>query len=293
MTAVMILLGVFIVIVAMDLTIKRVYRFPKKTHEITPAAFGIPFEEIRFPTGNNRQLYGWWIPARTKSSHPSPTVILAHGWGRNLGRMMPYMQALHPMGYNLLAFDLRSHGSSDRDTYPNMLKFSEDIRAAVDFLAAQASEVPMTIGVIGLSVGGGAAIHAAAADERIRAAVTVGAIAHPVDVMRSEFAKKHIPYSPVGWLMLKYLQLRIGVSFNRIAPVNMIPKARANILLIHGDQDTVVPVQDGKRLLGAGNPDTARLWVVPDKGHSDCHEHPEFWTRVSSFLKETLTTEGP
>ena len=292
MTAVVILLGVIAVVVAMDITIKRVYRFSKKPHEITPAAFGIPFEEIRFPTENNRRLYGWWIPARTESSRTSPTVILAHGWGRNLGRMMPYVQALHPKGYDLLAFDLRSHGSSDRDTYPNMLKFSEDIRAAVNFLTTQASEVPSEIGVIGLSVGGGAAIHAAAADERIRVAVTVGAIAHPVDVMRLEFAKKLLPYFPVGWLMLKYLQLRIGVNFNRVAPVNVIPRTTAKILLIHGDQDTVVPLQEGRKLLRAGNPDTALLWVVPEKGHSDCHEHPEFWARVGSFLEEVLSTEG-
>ena len=92
--------------------------------------------------------------------------------------------------------------------------------------------------------------------------------------------------------MLKYLQLRMGVNFNRVAPVNVIPTARARILLIHGDRDTVVPVQEGKRLLHAGNPDTARLWVVPDKGHSDCHEHPDFFKLVDTFLREAFMAEG-
>ena len=106
-----------------------------------------------------------------------------------------------------------------------LAKFSEDIRAAVDYLLVQGAGQPVSIGVVGLSVGGGAAIHAAAADQRIRSVVTVGAIAHPVDVMRMEFAKRRLPYYPVGWLMLKYLQLRIGVNFNSIAPVNVIPRA--------------------------------------------------------------------
>ena len=194
----MVLLGLIAVVVAMDLTIKRVYRYTKKPHEITPAASGIPYEEIHFPTGNNRRLYGWWIPARNESLGTSPTVILVHGWDRNLKRTLPYVRALLPTGYNLLAFDLRSHGSSDPDTYPNMLKFSEDISGAVDYLTTRASKVSSEIGVIGLSVGGGAAIHAAASDERISVAVTVGAIAHPVDVMKLEFAKKRLPYYPVG-----------------------------------------------------------------------------------------------
>jgi pimeloyl-ACP methyl ester carboxylesterase len=293
LTAALTLLGVIAIVVAMDLTIKRAYRYRKKPHDTTPAAFGIPFEEIRIPTANNRQLYGWWIPANCASPHPGTTLILAHGWGRNVERMMPYVLKLHSVGYNLAAFDLRGHGSSDRDTYPNMLKFSEDIRATVDFLSARDARATINIGVIGLSVGGGAAIHAAATDARIRTAVTVGAIAHPLDVMKTEFAKRRLPYCPVGWLMLKYLQLRMGVNFNRIAPVNMIPSAQAKILLIHGEQDKVVSVEEGKRLQSAGNPATVELWVVPYKGHSDCNDNPDFWERVGSFLDDSLPTVNP
>jgi len=291
MIAIAVLLSVIVIATAMDLTIKHVYRFRKTPHETTPAEFGIPYEEIRILTKNNRQLYGWWIHAGTESSCPGPWLILAHGWGRNLERMMPYVRALYPLGYSLLAFDLRSHGSSDSDTYPNMLKFSEDIRAAVDFLTASASGRPTEIGVIGLSVGGGAAIHAAANDERIRVAVTVGAIAHPLEVMRSEFTKRRLPYIPLGWLMLKYVQLRMGVNFNRIAPVNVISKATAKIFIIHGAQDTVVPVQGGESLFHSGRPATTQLWVVPDKAHSDCHQHPDFWKKVSSFLQEAFAKD--
>jgi len=272
----------------MDITIKRVYSYSRKPHEITPEDFGIPYEEVHIPTANNRQLYGWWIPANCESSRPGATLILAHGWGRNVERMLPYVRNLHPKGYNLLAFDLRGHGSSDRDAYPNMLKFSEDIRAAVDYLVTLAPEYSVCIGVLGLSVGGGAAIHAAAVDERIRVAVTVGAIAHPVDVMRTEFTKRHVPYYPVGWLMLNYLQIRMGVNFDRIAPVSVIPRAQAKILLIHGDRDMVVPVGEARRLLSAGASDAVHLWIVPDKGHSDCNEHPGFWERVGSFFQDSF-----
>jgi len=292
LTLAAIILFAVIATVAMDLTIKRVYRYHKKPHETTPAAHDIPFEEIRIPTANNRKLYGWWIPANHGSSRSNSTMILAHGWGRNLERMMPYVMRLHPLGYNLVAFDLRSHGSSDQDTYPNMLKFSEDILATVDFLSATDPQRTVNIGVVGLSVGGGAAIHAAAKDERIGVAVTIGAIAHPADVMRTEFGKRHLPYFPVGWLMLMYLQLRTGVNFGRIAPVNVIPTATAKIFLIHGDRDMVVPVEEGKRLLRAGNPDSVQLWAVPDKGHSDCNDHPEFWERVGSFLKDSFPAES-
>ena len=284
MTIIWIFLGLIIFFGLLDLFIQSVYRYPKRPHRTTPAELRIPFQEVRFPTQNNRQLYGWWIPAQKKTAPPLHTLLLVHGWGRNVERMLGYIQKLHPKNYNLLVFDLRNHGSSDPDKFPNLLKFSEDVRAAVDFVLKKDSVDPNSLGIIGLSIGGAAAIHAAAFDERIKYIVTVGALAHPVDVMRIEFQKKHIPYFPFVWLFFKYLQFRIGINFNRIAPVNNIHKAKARILLIHGDQDVTVPVDQGEKLKKAGNPQTTQLWIIPGKGHSDCHQHPEFWTRVEAFL---------
>jgi pimeloyl-ACP methyl ester carboxylesterase len=284
MAIIWIILALAIFMGSLDLFIQYVYRYPKKPHQTTPAKLGIPFQEVRFPTKNDCHLYGWWIPAQKKFPQASPTLLLVHGWGRNVERMLGYIEKLLPRNYNLLVFDLRNHGSSAPDKFPNLLKFSEDIRAAVDFVLEQDSVNPELIGVLGLSIGGAAAIHAAAFDRRIKYIVTVGALAHPVDVMKLEFQKKHIPYFPLVWLFFKYLQFRMGINFNRIAPVNNIRKAQAKILLIHGEQDLTVPVEQGQKLKNAGNPQTTQLWVIPGKGHSDCHHHPEFWKRIESFL---------
>jgi pimeloyl-ACP methyl ester carboxylesterase len=272
----------------MDLWVRLVYRYPRRPHTTTPAAFDIPFSEVRFATRHERHLYGWWVPAHQAAPDPAPILILVHGWGRNVERTMPYVRHLHRMGYDLLAFDLRNHGSSDPDRYPNLLMFSEDIRAAVDFVVGRTAGEPRPIGVIGLSVGGGAAIHAAARDDRISSVVTIGALAHPVDVMRPEFEKRHVPYFPVVWLTLAYLQLRIGARFDRFAPGNVIEKARARMLLVHGEADVVVPVEQARKLATAGNPATIRLWAIPGRGHSDCHDQPDFWQRIDAFLREAI-----
>jgi pimeloyl-ACP methyl ester carboxylesterase len=288
MTAVWVVAGIIVVVGLMDLWVRLVYHYPRRPHTTTPAAFGIPFSEVRFPTRRNRHLYGWWIPAPQEASDPLPTLILVHGWGRNVERTMPYVQHLHRLGYDLLAFDARNHGSSDPDRYPNLLMFSEDIRAAVDVVVQCTAGTPGPIGVVGLSVGGGAAIHAAAHDHRITSVVTVGAMAHPVDVMRPEFQKRHVPYFPVVWLTLEYLQLRIGARFDRFAPGNVIEKARARMLLVHGEADVVVPVEQARKLLQAGNPETVRLWTIPGWGHSDCHEEPDFWQQIDAFVREDV-----
>jgi len=274
-----------VLLVLLEITISLLYRYPIRPHEATPAAENIAFEEIRFPTRKGKTLYGWWIAA---CDEPRPTIILMHGWGQNIGKMLPAINKLAGLGANILAFDLRNHGSSEADTHPNLLKFSEDLRAAVDYITTSRPEAGDKIAVLGFSVGGGAAIHASAHDARISSVVTVGAMARPIDVMRYEMGKRHIPYIPIGWLILRYAELRIGIDFDEIAPVNNIARSRAEILLIHGDQDKVVPVSQAHRLLEAGQPGKVQLWIVEGKGHNDCTYHPEFQDRVEKFLRTTL-----
>jgi pimeloyl-ACP methyl ester carboxylesterase len=286
MTFFWILIVLLLLIFSIDQLIERMYQYEKKPHLVTPDKHKIGFEEIHIPSVKDSQLFGWWIP----TSPDAPTLILLHGWGRNLSRMMPYIQKLHPLGYNLLAFDARNHGSSSPEKHLTVGTFSEDILAVVDFLGISDLTSSDSIGVLGLSSGGGAAINAAGWDARIKSVVTVGAISHPVAVMNYEFQKRHIPNFIVG-AILWYMRLRFRLDFDKIAPVKNIAQANAAFLLIHGDEDETVPLAQGQALVKAGNPTQTRLWVVPGKGHSNCHNHPLFWGKVDAFLKETLFTK--
>lgn len=261
----------------------RSFENPKTTHGQTPADAGIDFEEIYFETANTRKCYGWLI----RENKTSPTLILVHGWGRNVGRMMPYIKNLHGKGYNLLAFDSRNHGHSDDDDHSTMKKFAEDISASIDFIEEDSGITNKNIGVIGLSIGGAATIYATGHDDRIHAAVTVGAFANPLDMMRHQLSSHYIPFYPVGWLLIKYLQKRVGFRFEDIAPEKFISKTKASVLLIHGKDDKTVPFSNAERLLAVGTGNTA-IWEISGRGHSDCHLEKGFWGKIVSFLNKNL-----
>ena len=188
----------------------------------------------------------------------------------------------------MLVFDARSHGSSEADGHSSMVKFAEDIQASIDFIAKRVQEEKPRIGVLGLSIGGAGSIYATSLDPRIRSVVTVGAFAHPADLMREEFRRRHVPYFPFVWLLFKYMQHRIGVALDQIAPANNIMKTRAHFFLIHGEKDDVVPLSNAQKLSSAGVPGRVRLWAIPERGHSDCHREPGFWDRIVAFFKDTL-----
>jgi len=271
---------VLVLSLAISFLIVHSFKNPPQKHCKTPQEEGIEFEELSIPTKNNKNLYGWWIA----NEKEAPTIILMHGWGRNVGRLMPYIKNLHGKGFNLLAFDSRNHGSSDTDDFSSMVKFAEDISASIDFIEKKPIVKKGSTFMIGLSIGGAASIYAASTDKRIKKIITIGAPSNPADVMALHIRKKHIP-QPIIWLAFEFLQYKIGKRFTEIAAAKNISKTNAKVLLIHGKVDKVVPFSQGELLLDAAKPEQAELWEIKGKGHSNCHYEPEFWNRVLEFLK--------
>ncbi len=264
----------------LGLIIIRGFKNPSQKHCKTPADHNIEFEEVSIPTKNNKNLYGWWI----KANKTAPTIILMHGWGRNIGRLMPYINSLQGKGFNLLAFDSRNHGSSDNDDFSSMVKFAEDICASIDFIEQKPCAEKNNISLIGLSIGGAASIYAAAHDPRIKKIITIGAPSNPADVMAIHIRKKHVP-QPLIWLVFEFMQYKIGKRFSEIAAEKNIFKTKAKVFLIHGTLDKVVPFSQSDLLLKASNPKQSELWAINGKGHSNCHYEVGFWDRVLKFLK--------
>jgi len=276
-----------VLVLAGLLAVSQHYRVPQVPHTRTPDALGIGFEELRFPTAHGKTLYGWWIPAAAPSGRSRGTVVLVHGWSRNVDRVLPLVRPLHDEGYDLLAFDARSHGSSSPDGTANMVKFSEDIRATLDE-AERLGARPGRLAVLGLSVGGAAALHAAAHDRRIRAVVTVGAFAHPGELMHDELRAKGVP-APLIPVVLRYAEHSIGARLDVIAPERQIAAIPAPVLLVHGEEDATVPATHARRLAEAGG-DTVHLLMLPGRGHSDCDRDPRFWPEVTAMLRAALST---
>lgn len=94
------------------------------------------------------------------------------------------------------------------------------------------------------------------------AVVSIAAFTHPATMMQRWFAGKGIPYRPIGWLMLRYVEWVIGHHFDDIAPVNTIRRVRCPTLLVHGAEDATVPVGEARTIHAARSGDHVQLKVV-------------------------------
>ena len=85
-----------------------------------------------------------------------------------------YAARLHERGLTTLTFDHRGFGESGgRRAHEDSQGKLADLRAAVGLLAAHPAVDPARLGVVGICLGGGYAVRAAAGDPRIRAVVGI------------------------------------------------------------------------------------------------------------------------
>ncbi len=284
-------------VVALHWGIRRGLAAPRVVTEAEPE--GLPFQAVRIPTKNDKQLFSWIIPAEASSPPPgsdasgspgspgSPALILMHGWGGSAAAMLPLAGPLHAAGYTLLLLDARCHGRSDGDTFASLPRFAEDIEAAVSWLAGQPGIDPQRLGLVGHSVGAGAALLAASRSSAIKVVISLAAFAHPAAMMRRWLQWKRIPYWPFGYYILAYVQKVIGYRFDQIAPCRTIASVKCPVLLVHGSEDHIVPLADAQQIYGARQSDRVELLVVPGS-HDDYGDLRQPISELLEFLKRNV-----
>ena len=251
----------------------------------TPADLGLHFETVGIATENGKRLAGWLIPAARDGK--APAVVVIHGWGGNADTMLPLAPVLHEAGFTLLLVDARCHGLSDEDSFTSLPRFAEDLGHAIDWLKRQPAVDAKAIAIVGHSVGAGAVLLAAATRDDIAAAASIAAFTHPVAMMRRWFAAKHIPYQPFGWLILRYVQWVIGRRFDDIAPINTIRRVRCPTLLVHGAEDTTVPVAEAHAIHAARSGEHVQLKVVAGS-HDDYADLERELPALAAFLRQAV-----
>jgi pimeloyl-ACP methyl ester carboxylesterase len=255
----------------------RAFSPPQRDVSRVPSDLGLPQQQIWLHNVNGTRLHGWFIPV----VGPAPVVIVLHGWGGNAALMLPLAPYLHEAGFHALFLDSRNHGRSDHERFTSMPRFAEDLEVAADWVRSQ-GEVT-AIGVIGHSVGAGAAILSASRSDQFDAVVSVSAPAHPGEMMREQMTR--IP-GPLLTLLFETMQNVIGHRFDDFAPRNRIGAVEAAVLIVHGAVDRVVPVASLHELASAQP--RAETIIVQNAGHSDLESFASNVDEITDFLDRNL-----
>jgi uncharacterized protein len=254
----------------------------------TPAALGLPFEEVSFPSqsADQARIAGWLIPA----PKPKAVVVLCHGIDSAACAMLPKAAMLHRNGYACLLFDFRATGRSCGDYVTLGDLEAGDVLGAVAYLDAVPQTSPLPLFAIGDSMGGSAVIRAASLCDRIGAVVSESTYSTLADALERRlkllgpFAGRVAGHChPIG--ASKY-----GVTIADVSPVRDIAAlAPRPVLIIHDNLDVLSPRSDADSLYAAAGEPKER-WNVPYAPHTYAYmiAPREYERRVVGFLDRAV-----
>ena len=243
---------------------------PQAALQTTPARLGVPFEEVRIPSGSGAErgeLYAWWIPAAQSNA---PTVLYLHGNFRNIAYNLESALRYRILGCNLLLVDYRGYGRSTGGK-PSEVKVYEDAEAAWQYLVGQRGVRPQQAFIYGHSLGGAVAI-----DLALRHPEAAGLIVESTFTSMQAMGE------------LKYGSWPVGLLLNqRFESLQKIPGLKLPLLLIHGTWDKKVPVEMGRRLFEAA-PQPKTLLLIEGGEHSNngAVGWVEYRDAVSAFIRQ-------
>lgn len=243
---------------------------PEAALQTTPARLGVPFEELRIPSGSGAErgdLYAWWIPAERADA---PTVLYLHGNFRNISHNLDNALRYRMMGCNLLLVDYRGYGRSTGGK-PSEDKVYEDAEAAWQYLVGQRGVLPRQILIYGHSLGGAIAI-----DLALRHPEAAGLIAESTFTSMQAMGELEHAFLPVGLLLNQ-----------RFESLQKIVRLKVPLLLIHGTWDVKVPAGMSQQLFDAA-PQPKTLLMIEGGEHNNSRTvgWVEYRDAVQAFIRQ-------
>lgn len=179
------------------------------------------------------------------------TIVFFQGNAGHLGYRSFKVQPWLEKGYGVLLVGYRGYNGNPGS--PSEDGFYRDARAAIDSILKLGTPISRLV-LYGESIGTGVATQMAT--EYPAAAMILES---PFTSM-TDVAAYHYPYLPI------HAMLR-----DRFDSLSRIGKVNVPLLLIHGDQDRIVPFYLGKKLFDAANEPKQALFV-PNAGHNDLYD---------------------
>ena len=230
----------------------------------------LSYESVRFPSRQpGLTLAGWYVAG----DPAAPAVLITHGLGgcKCAGPNLVLADLLHRHGFNVLLYDLRNHGESDRDNGRTGIgnKEYQDTLGAWDYLNATKGFAPERIGVYGASLGAGTTLIAFGQEPRIAALFVDSPYADLRQVINERMAYMGYPpfLAPAGLLMARLVD---GVDLLGHSPREAIANdAGRPIFITHGTADQVIYVHHAYDLAALADQTGANVttWYLEGYGH--------------------------
>jgi hypothetical protein len=236
-----------------------------------PVAVGIPGGElIALTSSDGTPLAGWFLaprgPVAGAPVGPAPGLLWFYGNGETIAAIWPVLREFQPPGVALLAVDYPGYGGSGGRAREAALYAAGD--AAYEALARRPGVDARRIFVYGRSLGSAVATRTATRHQ------TAGLILESPFTSAREMSRQHYRLFP-------RFVLRLGLD-----NLATIARVRCPVLVFHGTDDLLVPIEMGRRV-AAAVPGPVEFVAIEGAGHNDTYDRggPAYRDRLAAFVR--------
>ncbi len=257
-------------------------------------------EKVFFDTTDGVRLAGTYLPAI--ADERKGVVVFCHELRGSQATALAYTSGLRKEGFDVLAFDFRDHGESQKTGGDGLLPWATfdevaDVQAAIDFCCRRKKTLAGRVVLFGLSRGATAALCVAEADSRVQS-VVLDSICPTERVqlyLIRRFMHLHVPACPQLAMLPDWTLSMLAFWANciiqrqrhcRILRVDRAARRiRKPVLLIHGGRDAMTPLETVCSLRKQMR-NRPRLWVISEARHNETvyEVGEEYHCRVARFL---------
>ncbi len=226
-----------------------------------PASYRDMPNLVKLTTEDGLHITALYLP-NPAATH---TILFSHGNAEDIGQLRPYAEELHQTGFAVFAYDYRGYGRSQGTPTEN--GSYKDIAAAYAYLTNELAIAPQRILVMGRSIGSGPSTYLAAEK--------------PTGGLILENA-----FTSILRVVLPFPLL----PFDKFPNIERISSVRSPVLIIHAQQDTIIPPAHGKELFAAAN-EPKQYWWVEEAGHNNLTEvaGEEYFEHLRAFSRWAIT----
>jgi pimeloyl-ACP methyl ester carboxylesterase len=217
-------------------------------------------------------MRGWAFPAPNHQKD-APTVLFFYGAATIL-HDTPMFAKLAEAGVNVIVFDYRGYGFSSG--VADVMAFRKDALAEYDYAAAK-QHGPVIL--FGFSLGTAMATYVAS-ERDVKAVALAGAIASADEEFPLLLKMQGVPATGLGTMQPS---VSAKLAFGE---VDLTRRSKAPLLVLHGEEDTTVPIAQGREVFAASPSINKRFVALPGVGHFDTAFSAAAQDAFRGFLKD-------
>jgi len=265
----------------------NMFFFPMKEHVLSPEKIGLSYEDVYIETADNIKLHGWFLHAQKESNETAKTtVVLLHGNAENISTHIGAVYWLPKEGFNVFLYDYRGYGKSEGEL--SIESAISDVAKVINHLTKRDDVDKSKLIIFGQSLGAAIAANAVA---KYQTKYNISAL-----VLESGFsdfrkiAKEKLNESWLTWALQWPLSLTITNNYSPAKALSHI--SDLPILIIHGDNDKVIPLKHGKRLYDSAS-QPKDIWIVPDGLHTNTTTKTNYRIKLINYFNNVVMKNKP